>query len=205
MLKISRLLILFTTTLILVTGCQSTANKQVEIKMKSKEEQMKRLDTYTYDDYKKVFDKAVSEANRLEEDDEQLKKWIIRTLAQEKLYFETDLTDKQVIEKSKQAMEKDKVWKDIAKKRYSITVSEEEVNHFIEEGPDTSELPEHRAFANALGLSIEELNHTFDRDIYVKNAMWLKLKPKLEKKYNATDNSTQLEKYEEEVESMLNR
>lgn len=81
MLKISRLLILFTTTLILVTGCQSTDNKQVEIKMKSKEEQMQRLDTYTYDDYKKVFDKAVSEANRLEEDDEQLKKWIIRTLA----------------------------------------------------------------------------------------------------------------------------
>lgn len=121
------------------------------------------------------------------------------------MYFETDLTDKQVIEKSKQAMEKDKVWKDIAKKRYSITVSEEEVNHFIEEGPDTSELPEHRAFANALGLSIEELNHTFDRDIYEKNAMWLKLKPKLEKKYNATDNNTQLEKYEEEVESRLKR
>ncbi|MFZ3588049.1 hypothetical protein ACOI1C_01990 [Bacillus sp. DJP31] len=64
--------------------------------MKSDEEQKEILETYTFDDYKKVFDEVEADANKFEED-EQLKKWIIRTLAQEKLYYETDLTDEQVV------------------------------------------------------------------------------------------------------------
>lgn len=189
--------------MIIISGCQSKANTQVEIKMKSEEEQKEIVDTYTFDDYKKVFDEAVSEANKLE-DDEQLRKWIIRTLAQEKVYFETDLTDVQVIELSKQAMERDKVWKSIAKNEYGIIVTDEEIDHYIKEGPDTSDLPQHLAYADALGLSLEELNHDFDRDIYEKNVIWLKLKPKLEKKYATTDNNQQVERFEKEVKKQLN-
>lgn len=189
--------------MIIISGCQSKANTQVEIKMKSEEEQKEIVDTYTFDDYKKVFDEAVSEANKLE-DDEQLRKWIIRTLAQEKVYYETDLTDVQVIELSKQAMEREKVWKSIAKVEYGINVTDEEIDHYIKEGPDTSDLPQHLAYADALGLSLEELNHDFDRDIYEKNVIWLKLKPELEKKYATTDNNQQVERYEEEVKKQLN-
>ncbi|RFB12038.1 hypothetical protein DZB84_19785 [Bacillus sp. HNG] len=203
MIKFYKLLILSTIAMIIISGCQSKANTQVEIKMKSEEEQKEIVDTYTFDDYKKVFDEAVSEANKLE-DDEQLRKWIIRTLAQEKVYYETDLTDVQVIELSKQAMEREKVWKSIAKVEYGINVTDEEIDHYIKEGPDTSDLPQHLAYADALGLSLEELNHDFDRDIYEKNVIWLKLKPELEKKYATTDNNQQVERYEEEVKKQLN-
>ncbi|OCA88420.1 hypothetical protein A8F94_24485 [Bacillus sp. FJAT-27225] len=203
MIIFNKLFILCTMAMILITGCQSKANTQVLIKMKSEEEQKKILDTYNLDDYKKVFDDAVSEANEFE-GDEKLKKWIIRTLAQEKLYYETDLTDEQVLELSKQAMEEDKAWKSIAKDEYGITVTVEEVENFIKEGPDTSDLPQHLAYADALGLTLEELNHDFDRDIYEKNVIWLKLKPELEKKYDITDNNKQVKKYEEEVKKHLN-
>lgn len=203
MFKISKLVIFGIMAIILTTGCQSKANTQVEIKMKSDEEQKQMVDNYTFEDYKKVFDEAVFEANKFEYD-EQLKKWIIRTLAQEKLYYETDLNDEQVIELSKQALERDKVWKSIAKDDYGITVTDEEIDNYINEGPDNSDLPQHLAYADALGLSLEDLNHDFDRDIYEKNVIWLKLKPELEKKYNITDNNKQVEMYGEEVKKQLN-
>ncbi|MFZ3588064.1 hypothetical protein ACOI1C_02065 [Bacillus sp. DJP31] len=50
---------------------------------------------------------------------------------------------------------------------------------------------------------MEELNHNFDSDIYEKNAIWIKLKPELEKKYDITGNNKQVEKYEE-VKKQLN-
>ncbi|WP_059170440.1 hypothetical protein [Bacillus sp. FJAT-27445] len=203
MIKFNKLFFLCIMAIVLITGCLSKTNTQVQIKMKSEEEQKEIFVTYTFDDYKKVFDDAVSEANEFE-GDEKLKKWIIRTLAQEKLYYETDLTDEQVIEVSKQAMEEDKAWKSIVKDEYGITVSVEEVKNFIKEGPDTSDLPQHLAYAAALGLTLEELNHDFDRDIYEKNVIWLKLKPELEKKYDITDNNKQVAKYEEEVKKHLN-
>ncbi|MDR7074669.1 hypothetical protein [Fictibacillus barbaricus] len=100
-------------------------------------------------------------------------------------------------------MEEDEVWKSIAKNKYKVSTTQKEVDNYIKEGPDTSDLPQHRAFADAMGLSLEELNHNFDRDIYEKNVIWLKLKPKLEKKYNTTNNNEQIEKYNEEVEKQL--
>ncbi|WP_421378098.1 hypothetical protein ACOJQI_12125 [Bacillus salacetis] len=189
--------------IILFTGCQSSDDAQVEIKMKSNEEQKEIADTYTYDDYKKVFEEAVSEANKFDED-EELTKWIIRTLAQEKLYYETDLTDEQVKDSARKDMEEDKVWKSIATEDYGVSVTETEVDNYINEGPDSVDSPQMKAYADALGLSIEELNHDFDRDLYEKNVLWLKLKPKLEKKYGTNDNNEQVEKYEEEVAEQLN-
>ncbi|KZE69099.1 hypothetical protein AWM68_02205 [Fictibacillus phosphorivorans] len=77
---------------------------------------------------------------------------------------------------------------------------EEEVDQFIKAGPDHSDLPQHLAYADALGLSLDQLNHQFDRDLYEKNVMWLKLKPKLEKKYGAISNHALVEKYEAEIQ-----
>ncbi len=191
------------TSIFLITGCQ-TELKKVEIEMKSEDEQKQMLDTYTYDDYKRVFEGVMSVAAAYDEN-EQLVKWIIRTLAMEKLYYKTDLTDEEVVHLSKKAMDEDKVWKLIAKEEYGIKVTEDEVDKNIQEGPDTSDLPQHLAYADALGMSLVELNHNFDRDLYEKNVIWLKLRTELTEKYNITDNNQLVEKYGEEVKTKMNK
>ncbi|MGD6801047.1 hypothetical protein [Rossellomorea aquimaris] len=203
MVSVLKMLTLWVTAILLISGCQPKAKTEIEIEMKSREEQQMMLETYTLEDYKKVFDEAVSEANKLESD-EQLNKWIIRTLANEKLLYETELTDEEVLDLAEREMEEYEVWISIAKEEYGITVTDEEIDEFIKEGPDTSDLPQHQAYADALGLTLEELNHDFDRDLYKKNVIWLKLKPQLEKKYGTNDNNKQIEKYEEEVKKKIN-
>lgn len=54
--------------------------------MKSEEEQKRIAENYTYDDYKKIVDLIVS-SSATYTDDEQLKKWVIRTLAEDQLYM----------------------------------------------------------------------------------------------------------------------
>lgn len=201
--RVLKLLTLGMMSLLFISGCQTKADTDIEIEMKSREEQQMMLETYTLEDYRKVFDEAVSEANQLESD-KQLTKWIIRTLAEEKIHYETDLTDEEAVELAERQMKEDTVWKSIAKEDYGITITDEEVDEFIKEGPDTSDLPQHQAYADALGLTLEELNHEFDRDLYEKNVMWLKLKPQLEKKYGTADNNKQIERYEEEVRKKIN-
>lgn len=188
--------------IIFITACQSAASPQGTIVMKSKEEQRQIVDEFSFDDYKKLFDNVIIKANQFDVE-EPLRKWIIRTLAQERLYYETDLTDEQVITLSTEAMEKDVVWKTIAKNQYNIHVTEDEIDHYIQQGPDQSDLPNHLAYASALGLSLQELNHQFDRDIYEKNTIWLKLKLELEKKYQTDDNNELVDRYEEEINAQL--
>ncbi|RIW28686.1 hypothetical protein D3H55_21155 [Bacillus salacetis] len=197
--KVIKCIGFFVMRLILFSGCQTNGSDKIEVKMKSDEDLKEIADTYTYEDYEKVFEKAVSDADELEADG-SLNKWLIRILAEEQLSYESDLTDDQVIKLAERALKEDEVWKSIAKEKYGVTVTEEEVDQYIKEGPDTFELPQMQAYAAALGLSLEELNHEFDRDIYEKNAIWLKLKPELEKEYGLIDNNKQVEKYQEEVD-----
>lgn len=192
-----KILIILTVGAFIATGCSSNAT-EVEVKMKSQEEQMEILNTYKYEDYKKIYDAVLIEVEHFETEDSVLKKWLIRTLAAEKLYYENDLTDDQVLGLAKQAMEEDKAWKELANDKYNVTVSEEEIDTYISGLPNL-DLPQTQAYADALGLTIEELNATFDRDIYEKNAIWLKLKPKLEEKYDTDDNNLLIKKYEAEV------
>jgi hypothetical protein len=194
-----KILSIYLLVFFLITGCQTEESKQVKIKMKSELEQKEILESYTYDDYKKVFKQAIEEAKKLEKDNKELNKWIIRTLVQEKLYYETDLNDEEVFQLSKESLREDNAWKSIAKNKYGVSVTVKEVDNFIKQGPDTSSLPQHLAYADALGLSLEELNHNFDRDIYEKNVIWIKLKPVLEQKFGVTNNNFLVEKYEAEV------
>lgn len=187
---------------IFTTACQSAASPHVTIQMKSEEEQRQIVDNFTFDDYKTLFEEVIIEANQFDVE-EPLRKWIIRTLSQEQLYYETDLTDEQVITLSTEAMEKDAVWKTVAKDQYNIHVTEEEVDRYIQQGPDQSDLPSHLAYASALSLSLQELNHQFDRDLYEKNMVWLKLKLELEKKYQTDDNNELVNRYEEEINAHL--
>lgn len=192
-------LLLIATAVLLASGCEAKAASEIQIKMKTVDEQREILETYTLKDYKTLYENVLNEAKRLEKD-EDLQKWVIRTLAQEKLLFATDLSDKQVKALAKEAMNKDKLWKTIAKKQYGIAASDAEIDRYIKEGPDTSGLPQHLAIAETLNMNLDEYNHGFDRDIYEKAVIWQKLKPELEKKYNTTNNETLAKKFDEEVE-----
>ncbi|MEW8968714.1 hypothetical protein, partial [Exiguobacterium alkaliphilum] len=113
-------LLLCTLSLAIFTAaCQSAASQPETIEMKSEEEQCQIVDNFTFDDYKKLFDDAIIEANQFDVE-EPLRKWVIRTLAEEKLYYETDLTDAQVIALSTEAMEQDVSWKTVARETYNI-------------------------------------------------------------------------------------
>ncbi|TCI53367.1 hypothetical protein EVJ24_09920 [Exiguobacterium sp. SH1S21] len=187
---------------IFTTACQSATSSPLTIDMKSEEEQRQIVDDFTFDDYKALFDDVITEANKFDVE-EPLRKWVIRTLSQEKLYYETDLTDEQVITLSTEAMKHDIAWKMVAKEQYNIHVTEEEIDRYIQQGPDRSDLPSHLAYASALGLSLQQLNHQFDRDLYEKNTIWLKLKLELEKKYQTDDNNELVDRYEAEVNAQL--
>ncbi|KSU63165.1 hypothetical protein AS034_02290 [[Bacillus] enclensis] len=139
--KFLKLVAYCVTALFLFTGCQSSDNAAIEVKMKSNEELKEIADTYTYEDYKRVLEEAVAEASKFEKDG-KLNKWIIRTLAQEKLNYETDLTDDQVLKLAEKSLEEDKVWKSIAEDKYDVTVTEDQVDKYIKEGPDTFDLPQ---------------------------------------------------------------
>lgn len=193
---------------LLLGGCQSLANIQktddlIEIKVNSKEEQMETVGNYTIDDYRKIFKDIVQEADTYKTEAELLSRWIIRTLGQEKLYFKTDLTKEQVRLLANQQMKRDKAWKAHAKKKYSITLTDEEIDRYIENGPDKSDIPKQLAFAEALGMTLKEYNHNFDRDLYEKNVIWNKLRPLLKEKYDTKNNNTLVEKYEEEYSENL--
>ena len=179
-----RLLVVCVMANILIAGCQSNTNEEVKIKMKSLEEQQEIVENYTYDDYKIVFEEVMAEVATYDSETQLMKKWIIRTLAMEKLYYETVLTKDQVLQLSKQAMGEYEAWKAIATDEYGITVNEEEIDKYIKEGPDTSDIPQHLAFADVLEVTIEDLNHTIDRDFYEKYVIWQKLVPILEGKYD---------------------
>jgi hypothetical protein len=183
--------------LIVLSSCQS--KDEIEIKMKSEQKQKEMLDSYTYEDYKRVYDKVVTESKKINKDKEILNKWIIRTLATEALYYENDLSSEQVVNLAQQKMEEHRLWVSYATEHYGIQVNSDMVDKYITDGPDKSSIPQHLAYADALGITLKDLNHTFDRDLYEKNVIWLELKPLLEKEYGTISNNELIKKYEKAI------
>ena len=66
-----------------------------------------------------------------------------------------------------------------------------------------SDLPQHFAYADALGLTLQELNHNFDSDLYEQYVIWVKLLPLLEKTYGESHNNLLVEKYAVEVKKKM--
>ncbi|WP_227396052.1 hypothetical protein [Jeotgalibacillus aurantiacus] len=190
------------TGVLMIAGCQPVANGQVDIDYKTSEEQQQIANTFTYDDYKEVYDTAIAEAESYDAET-SLGRWIIYTLVQEALYYETDLNEAQVIQLAEQQQDELATWIRLASEKYGVTVSNEELDEFISQGPDTSELPEHLALADALGLTLEELNHDYERDLYEKNLMWLELEPILQEEYETSDPRQIIEQFDEEVQKEL--
>lgn len=189
-----------------VDGETSSAVRNINIEMKSPEEQV-AVSEYTYEEYKQAFDEIVAEANALDLGHE-LEKWAVRVLAEEKFYYETDLTGEQVIQMAEQAEQEDETWKEVATEEYGVEVTDEEVENFYQEvtaNYDANTENKIKAYTEALGVTTVEFFQEYDRDLAVKSIMWAELKEKLGEKHDTTDNNVLVEKYRKEVEEYSGR
>lgn len=89
-------------------------------------------------------------------------------------------------DKAKEIDRFEKNWLKLAKKEYGIKVSKKEVDDWIEEHPNNSTEEEHLDYAEAMGMTLEELNLEYDRDLYTKWVVWDKLAPKIAEKYEVS-------------------
>jgi hypothetical protein len=153
-----------------------------------------------YGEYVFIFEDVVERARALNLKDKTLEKWVIRALGDEKLSNKRDLTQDEALKIAKENQAENQAWISVAEEKYEVIVTEEELDQWISAGPDQSEIPQQKAFADALKLSLEELNHEFDRELYKQTLLWEKLIPVLEKKYETKDREVLLDKYMEQVE-----
>ncbi|WP_215112867.1 hypothetical protein [Exiguobacterium sp. s63] len=87
-------------------------------------------------------------------------------------------------------------------------MTDEEVDEWIEKGPDATVLPSQKRLAEAKEISVYELNHNLYRDQYIKWVLWEELIPLITERYEETtdqvlDNNRLIELYEGEVRSTL--
>ncbi|TFE00494.1 hypothetical protein [Jeotgalibacillus salarius] len=184
--------------LLLLSGCAPEESAVADIEMKSKEELSVMTDSYTREDYRHALSHVMDSAETFEVNP-ILKKWIIRTLAEEALYYHDDLTEAEILALSKERLSEDQAWKKAAEIKYGIVISDDELNDYIDNITKSYESPLQLAYADILGLTVEQLNHEFDQDVYEKNLLWEKLKPELEKAYETNDHHELVEKFNKEV------
>src|SRR5699024_12584297 len=67
----------------------------------------------------------------------------------------------------------------IAENIYKVTIPQEEITSYIDDHISNITSDEKELYANALGLTVEELDYIFDRDIYAMDTLWEKLLPVL--------------------------
>jgi hypothetical protein len=161
-----------------------------------------------------TWEKALALTDEQKVENADLKKWILRTIVEQKITGEfTNIGE--AVKKAKERYEFEKDWLELATDHYKITYTEQEVDEWIAKGPDKHPVDVMRAKAEALGISLEEMNHEHDRDLYVKWVVWAKLVPVLAEKYNVdlkgvdigknepTPNTVLVRHYEKEVKDYL--
>ncbi|WP_409369298.1 hypothetical protein [Lysinibacillus sp. 38-6] len=92
----------------------------------------------------------------------------------------------------------------IAKEIYGVSISQEEVNQYIATNVADIVLPEKERYAKALGISLYELDYSFDRDFYVMDTLWDKLMPVLLEWYpqeEGEDNNLYLDRIKDQFYS----
>lgn len=146
---------------------------------------------------------------------EQLKKWVIREMIDTKYFENKDLSIEQSIVIAKERMTFEHAWLQLAETTYGITYDDNEVEDFIKKGPDANPTKMQLDYAQSLGLTLEELNHHYDRVFYVKHVVWNKLAPKIQEKYQLKEfddpkkeekdplHNRVIRKYESEVQEFV--
>lgn len=142
----------------------------------------------------------------------QIKNDFERKLA-ERLYVEMKMFDESIdvnklITRTIEQADFERAWLTHAKDEYGVVVTDEEVDGWIERGPDAEVVESQRRYAEAKEMSVYELNHNYDRDQYIKWVVWEKLIPLITERYEESseqvlDNNRLIELYENEVSDTL--
>lgn len=74
-----------------------------------------------------------------------------------------------------------------AKEEYGVMVTDEELKSYINGLLNEYPGKEKKKYAAALGLSLEQLDHQFNRDLYRMDLLWQKLLPMLEAEMGYTE------------------
>jgi hypothetical protein len=123
--------------------------------------------------------------NRIEEADiseQELHNYILWSLLLAEVY-NYDVSIEEAVSKAKEKYDYDEAWLKVAKNHYGIEYTDEEVDQSIADGPDAHEVPSMQLMADALGMSLYEMNHIYNRKIHIKGVIWEKLQPKVIEKY----------------------
>lgn len=131
----------------------------------------------------------------------------------ERMYVEMKKTGetidvKELIIRAKDQADFERAWLEHAKSEYGIVVTGDEVDEWIEKGPDATVVESQRRYAEAKEMSVYELNHDYYRDQYVKWVVWEDLIPLVTDRYEQSsehvlDNNRLIELYEQEVEVII--
>ncbi|MGD7052548.1 hypothetical protein [Sutcliffiella horikoshii] len=197
-----RIIFIIVCTLTLLTACQ-------EQKETNEANEAGPLDglfagsELSYEEYKFIMEFIVDRTKEMEIEDKKLEKWVIRAIGDERLMNKRDLTKEEALEKAAYNLKYYETFMSVAENKYNVTVTEEELDNWIAEGPDQSDVPQHKAYAEALGLTLEELNHDYDRDLYEQTMVMEKLQPLLHEEYDTSDVDEVRDRFNKEVEEQM--
>ncbi len=202
MMNKKRIIFIIVCTLTLLTACQ-------EQKETNEANEAGPLDglfagsELSYEEYKFIMEFIVDRTKEMEIEDKKLEKWVIRAIGDERLMNKRDLTKEEALEKAEYNLKYYETFMSVAENKYNVTVTEEELDNWIAEGPDQSDVPQHKAYAEALGLTLEELNHDYDRDLYEQTMVMEKLQPLLHEEYDTSDVDEVRDRFNKEVEEQM--
>ncbi|NMH75475.1 hypothetical protein HF078_20560 [Bacillus sp. RO2] len=199
MMKKNLIIFIIVCSLTLLTACQ----EQKETNEAGPLDGLFAGSELSYEEYKFIMEYIVDRAKDMEIENKNLEKWVIRAIGDERLMNKRDLTKEEALEKAKYNLRYYETFMTVAENKYNITVTEEELDTWITEGPDQSDVPQHKAYAEALGLTLVELNHNYDRDLYEQTMVMEKLQSVLFEEYDTSDIDEVRDRFTEEVEEQM--
>ncbi|WED56483.1 hypothetical protein OE059_06410 [Exiguobacterium profundum] len=115
---------------------------------------------------------------------------------------------KELIIRAKDQADFERAWLEHAKSEYGIVITGDEVDEWIEKGPDATVVESQRRYAEAKEMSVYQLNHDYYRDQYMKWVVWEDLIPLVTDRYEQSsehvlDNNRLIELYEQEMEVII--
>lgn len=157
------------------------------------------------DSLKRIAKEATVVADGLGLENDIEKKWVKRAVMQAKIDNRT-IANKDILDEAINAMKKRQAWFDTAKEIYGVTVTEAELNSYIDsQYEEFKDLPVITQVTDGLGISKKEFFYNFESDNFKKNLIWNKLKPYLMDKYPIYESEKQnLLEYNNRLVTMFN-
>ncbi|ART75899.1 hypothetical protein B4U37_07585 [Sutcliffiella horikoshii] len=197
-----RIIFIIVCTLTLLTACQEQKETNDAIEAGPLDGLFAGSEL-SYEEYKFIMEFIVDRTKKMEIEDKKLEKWVIRAIGDERLMNKRDLTKEEALEKAEYNLKYYETFMSVAENKYNVTVTEEELDNWIAEGPDQSDVPQHKAYAEALDMTLVELNHDYDRDLYEQTMVMEKLQHVLIEKYETSDLEEVKNKFNKEVEAQM--